>query len=708
MTFGRGNFVKRIFSRAACVLFGGYSGALCAASLAADAEFTPYSHLSATTKPASVPTGCAEFEVERPRPQGERTVKAADFGFSPESDDNAAAINRALAECRRIGAGRLDLAPGFYNCFGKEGITLGCQQDLMLDGKGAVLIFRRPPRVGTNDKQFDIPVAGANMVFSNCVRVAVRDMKLDWDWDRDPLADFATLEAVHVDDAPNASYVDFRMCDHARHPRYPEPVPIQTIGGMTADHTDRRTDAPFSGFYGTSEGHFGTKNEWLAPNVLRVWPSVKLEGRRYQALYDARFSAAFNAEAVKRAAKDVGGTYRIAHCYYGPNAINTYGCRHLTLERVDIWSAYGMGVRTSGRQKYWQFVDCHIRLPPPDLKRPDGRAYAPYRRGVTVTADAHHVVQSQGFVKFVGCSWTLHQDDTHNFHDRSTLAITAAPRRLEVVNGRGADYFGAAAGDELELAEDDFSRVGWKGRIVAVEGDTYVVDRDLPKPKGIAFVVFNASYGTDNILLRDCEMVNTLQARNLVHGCNVTVEGCRFRNITGAPLRFQAEYTWNAWCEGFGCTNVVVRGCTFDNDFNGYTVDGLSAEIYAGARVAPPVEQWIRIGNRYVADALAARKAAKAPDPVPCRDIVSGLLVEKCRFRNPRGYVLQIASGRNMIFRNSEIEFERPPYRLLPSAGCVSVKNADHVHVSGIRVTTSAGTVAPPSGVYAEPRLPRP
>ena len=31
------------------------------------------------------------------------------------------------------------------------------------------------------------------------------------------------------------------------------------------------------------------------------------------------------------------------------------------------------------------------------------------------------------------------------------------------------------------------------------------------------------------------------------------------------------------------------------------------------------------------------------------------------------------------------------------------VKNADHVHVSDIRVTTSAATVEPLSGVYAEP-----
>lgn len=681
------------------VLLTGAADVRAADELKAKCDFRPYGEF-VSEAPAVVATGCPAFEVERPRLRPGTVVKAADFGFSEANDDNGAAVNRALAECRRTGATRLELAPGFYNCFGLDGITLGSFVDLELDGRGAVLIFRRPPRVGENARQFDIPVAGANIVFSNCVRVAAHDLKLDWDWDREPLADFATIEAAHVDERPDASYVDFRMCDHVRHPQYPNPVPIQTIGGMTADHTDRRSEAPLSGFYGTSEGHFGAKNEWIAPNVLRVWPNVKLAGRRYQPLYDARFSTTLNRRSVEAAAKDIGGTYRIAHCYYGPNAINTYGCRHLTFERVDIWSAYGMGIRTSGSQQYWQVLDCHVRLPPADLRRPDGRPYAPYRRGVTVTADAHHVVQSKGYVKFVGCSWTLHQDDSHNFHDRSTLATTVGARRLEVVNGRGAEYFGAAAGDEIELVQEDFSRTGWKGRLVAVEGDVYTFDRPLPAQKGLAFVLFNASYGTDNILLRDCTFANTLWARSLVHGANVTVENCRFRNITGAPLRFQIEYTWNAWCEGFGCTNVVIRGCSFENDYDGYAAEGLHAEIYAGARIAPPVESWIRIGNRHVADGLAARRAAKDAGPKPCREIVSNLLVENCRFLNPRGFVFQAMSGQDLVVRNCEVAFDRPGYPLLPYAGSVYLQDARRVTVKDVRVTSASGTDAPPTGVY--------
>lgn len=636
-----------------------------------------------TTLVASVVMGADPFEIEMPRSRC-GTVRAADFGFSTANDDNGSAVNRAIAECVRTGAGRLELAAGIYNCFGAGGVTFGGLEDLSVDGKGAVLVFRRPPRDGSNDRQYDIPVAGANLVFSNCTRVLVRDLKLDWDWDREPLADFATIDAVHVDDAPDASYIDFRMCDFKRHPRYPNPVPVQTISGMTADHLNRRA-APFGGFYGTSEGHFGTKNEWIAPNVLRVWPSVKLAGKRYQKIYDARFTPKLNADALHAAAKDVGGTYRIAHCYYGPNAINTHGCRHLTFERVDIWSAYGMGVRTSGPQAYWQFLDCHVRLPPSDLKRADGCPYAAYRRAVTTTADAHHVVQSKGHVKFIGCSWTLHQDDTHNFHDRSTLAVAAGQRRLEVVNGRGTEYFGAAVGDEIELVGEDFSRIGWKGRITAIEGETYVTDRELPPQQGLAFVVFNASYGTDHIVIRDCEMANTLMARNLIHGSNVTVENCLFRNITGAPLRFQGEYTWNAWCEGFGCTNIVVRGCRFENDYNGYLADGVSAEIFAGARIAPAVESWVGISNRRLLDGLAARRAKGETAPNPCLEFVSDLLIEKCRFLNPRGAVLQAEYVKKLVFRDNVVIFDDPPHKLLPYAGTIITNGCADVVVHGNR-----------------------
>ena len=66
----------------------------------------------------TLPVGAGAFEIERPRAHGGPALNAADFGFSVTNDDNAAALARALAEAKRVGASRLDLPPGTYRCFG--------------------------------------------------------------------------------------------------------------------------------------------------------------------------------------------------------------------------------------------------------------------------------------------------------------------------------------------------------------------------------------------------------------------------------------------------------------------------------------------------------------------------------------------------------------------------------------------------------------
>ena len=122
------------------------------------------------------PTGCPDFEVELPRTGSAgcqpgsagcqpAVVKAADFGLSEASTNNAAAINAALAEARRIGAARVELAPGTYRCFDPvvsdgaqdqggvqrpgacAGVVIEGFTDFTFDGCGATLVFRRerPP-----------------------------------------------------------------------------------------------------------------------------------------------------------------------------------------------------------------------------------------------------------------------------------------------------------------------------------------------------------------------------------------------------------------------------------------------------------------------------------------------------------------------------------------------------------------------------------
>ena len=105
------------------------------------------------------PVGAGVIEIAAPRPRGRVVVKAADFGFSETNDNNVVAINAALAEAKRIGASRVELAPGTYRCFHGDNCKVGQTYfgrnsniiiedftDFTFDGKGAELVFRRPPR----------------------------------------------------------------------------------------------------------------------------------------------------------------------------------------------------------------------------------------------------------------------------------------------------------------------------------------------------------------------------------------------------------------------------------------------------------------------------------------------------------------------------------------------------------------------------------
>lgn len=84
----------------------------------------------------NLPSGAPDFEVELPRPKNSATVFASDFGFDEANDDCAAAINRALAHCRKTGASKLALAPGTYRCFGDRGVEVDGFEDFEIDGAG--------------------------------------------------------------------------------------------------------------------------------------------------------------------------------------------------------------------------------------------------------------------------------------------------------------------------------------------------------------------------------------------------------------------------------------------------------------------------------------------------------------------------------------------------------------------------------------------
>ena len=132
------------------------------------------------------PTGCPDFDVELPLAKHGTVVRATDFGLSEKSEQNHIAINAALAEAKRVGALRVELAPGTYRCFDGKGILIDGFSDFTFDGMGATLVFRRDH--APLEHQADQLDGEGNVEIQNCLRTVVENFNMDWDWENDPLA----------------------------------------------------------------------------------------------------------------------------------------------------------------------------------------------------------------------------------------------------------------------------------------------------------------------------------------------------------------------------------------------------------------------------------------------------------------------------------------------------------------------------------------
>ncbi len=628
------------------------------------------------------PTGCPDFEVELPRPCAARgsgaqppsVVRAADFGFSEASTDNIAAINAALAEAKRIGAARVELAPGTYRCFdlsaraeaqdqggvprpgASAGVVIEGFTDFTFDGCGATLVFRRD-HAPLPSRDTLLP-NGANVTVRGCLRTVVQHFNMDWDWENDPLAVWCRCVGKHIDEADNASFIDLEL--EAPHPKYPQHVPVQLLTPFTDDKSGWRQDLANGPRYylGTSLGCIGSKSEWLSPTRLRVWLCVRPDYGYVPEELAATYNAPHNREFAERTR--IGGLYSLSHCYYGLNGFVVDSNEHLTLRDIDIWSCRGFGVETRGSQRFWQLVNFNIR-PKPGTARP-----------VTSTADAHHVVQSRGFGKMVDCEVAWNQDDYFNYHDRTQIAQTRGPRMVEVVNSQGVSYAPFKVGSRIRLKQEDFSDTGWTGVITAIDGERVAFDRDLPEQTGILFVLVDDEFATENFLFKGCRFHDSPWARGLVQGNNVTFDGCTFGPSSGLPLGFMSCYTYNVWCEGIGCRNIVVRNCRFENCLSGnsWHVERDAPQIKASIRLPP---EFSRMESTPILNAdFAARVAANIAagrQVQPSADAVCDILIENNVFVNPRGEVLLCENASRVTFRDNEILSDGSEWKPFPFAG---------------------------------------
>ena len=174
-------------------------------------------------------------------------------------------------------------------------------------------------------------------------------------------------------------------------------------------------------------------------------------------------------------------------------------------------------------------------------------------------------------------------------------------------------------------------------------------------------------------MFKDCWFHDSPWSRGLFNGSNATFDGCRFGPMTGRPLFLLACYTYNVWCEGIGCTNIVVRNCRFENCLDLRKERGVSTQIMSEIAIPPSyVGMPLPIFHPELARKVAKNKAAGRA-LTPSDDALNNILVENCTFVNPRGYIFASRNGSNMTLRGNKVEW-RGTCEKLPYAGEVSVE----------------------------------
>ncbi len=463
---------------------------------------------STAVPPLPVIRGSEEFDVELPRPTNDITINPIDFGADPNAADNTEAFRKAIAAAREQKAARIVLPFGEYRFTSSEWLEFDGFADFEFDGQGSTLCFW---------KQRGVPSCIFNIMNSQRVRFA--NFKIDWDWERDPIASVAIVEKI----GPNREFVDLRFVDYDNFPN--RDITIKLIDQMSPDRTG-----------GMGEGsvwfNFNGEKKWLSGNLLRG--------------HLGNFTGGLPA-GVKE-----GQLYKISHYYYDFTAVAMSGNVNLTLENIDLYSSPGFGFHAYGKQHHWQMRNVNI------VRKPGTR------RPASVASDHVHITKSQGYFKMEHCEISMGNDDCFNANDQSRVGYRKSARVLLVKHLQG-DFF---VGDEVEFRKSDFAPYGEKAEIAkldfAEDGLNMEFDRDLPGRNGELLLLFNRTQKAKNIIIRNCYFHDNRAHAMRLQGDNITVENSVFKNHA-MGMAITTGYTIGSWCEGYGAQNILIRNNTFAN-----------------------------------------------------------------------------------------------------------------------------------------------
>ncbi|MBQ3007112.1 MAG: hypothetical protein IJD78_06085 [Clostridia bacterium] len=470
---------------------------------------SPYSINESRTADEINGANGTRFYIQRPKSDKLNEINAADFGLSEDNTDNFEAFQSALNYCSQHPQTRLVIDKGTYYFRSSNGLDANGCTDLLIDGSGATFIFSS---------------TGYKFFIRNSDCIEIRNLNFDWNWEENPLASVVTVQ----NSDPDANSIDlvFRNAEYCS-----EATRLTAI-----------TQCDPEAF--TFGAKYSVKESYLYQDATAVKSVQKISDNTLRVIHNGCMESFENEE-----------TYILRHYVYDGTIFNIRDySRNITFDNVSIFGSPGMAYICEGNCSHFQIINCFVGVKPEHKDK----------RCVSLTADAIHIVNTDGCFNISGCDISGMGDDAVNVHDGlgfisavngNTLTIIASAMRLE-------------AGDTLAFKNQIFENTEATAKIISVKSLDWltkeVVVETLPESVTEGWTAYSTACNSGNYVIRNNYFHENRARGLLLQSSNGLCENNRFYKTMAQAIKVVMDIEPTLWQEGTGVDNLIIRNNAFE------------------------------------------------------------------------------------------------------------------------------------------------
>ena len=450
-----------------------------------------------------------KFYIQRPKAEKLNTVNASEFGLSEKNEDNFSALQSALNYCALHPQTKLLIDKGTYYFASTEGLDTNNCTDLLIEGNNATFVFYS---------------TGYKFFIRNSDCVEIRNLNIDWNWAESPLASIVTIQNSNPDnDTIDFVFKDAEYCD-------------ENCRMAAITQCDPETF--------TFGAKYSSKEVYLYQDVTNIKSVQKISDNTLRVTHNGCMDGFEDGE-----------TYILRHFVYDGTVFNLRdNSKNITFDNVSIYGSSGMAYICEGNCSHFQIINSFIGV------NPDHKD----TRCVSLTADAIHIVNTNGCFNISGCDISGMGDDCINVHDglgyvsavnNNTITLIASAMRLK-------------AEDTLAFKNSKFENTDLTAKIVSVKDLDWltkeVVVEFLPESVSAGWTVYNTACNSGNYVIRNNYFHENRARGLLLQSSNGLCENNRFYKTMAQAIKVVMDIEPTLWQEGTGVDNLIIRNNTFE------------------------------------------------------------------------------------------------------------------------------------------------